>query len=310
MPRSGPEAVAGVAVRDVTATERPVDAPTRAPVPVRAAAALDLIRPLLDRRPVLIVSDFDGTLSPIVLDPWGAAILPLARRALRVLAGLPEVEVAILSGRTAADVAQRVRVGGARYLGNHGIERGALGRRQRAGSMAVAVQSLPSVYGSSAERLATEVPKRIREPWLVVERKSPAVAFHFRGAPDTAAAARRVQAVVEELDPESLLVRFPGRRVLELRPPGATAKGEAMRDLIAELRPALTLILGDDRSDALAFAALRAARDAGTTEGAAIAVQAHTEAPREVAEAADVLLRSPWEAARFLAALARALRAG
>lgn len=283
--------------------------PAPAPVPVRAEAALDLIRPLLGRRPVLVVSDFDGTLSPIVLDPWGAAIVPLARRALRVLAGLPGVQVAILSGRTAADVAQRVRVGGARYLGNHGIERGSLGRRQHAGSMDVQVQSLPGVHLVTAERLAIEVPKRITEPWLVVERKPPAVAFHFRGAPDTAAAARRVLAAVDELDPEESLVRFPGRRVLELRPPGATAKGEAMRDLIAELRPGLTLMLGDDRSDALAFEALREAREAGATEGAAIAVQAHAEAPREVAEAADVLLGSPREAARFLAALARTLRA-
>lgn len=289
------------------AERRPLD-PAGVPVAVRAAAALALVLPLIDRRPALIVSDFDGTLSPIVLDPWGAAIVPLARRALQTLAGLPDVHVAILSGRTAADVARRVRVGGASYLGNHGIERGSLMRRQRAGTMAVAVQPTENRYLETAARLAREVPRGIPEPWLVVERKPPAVAFHFRGAPDTTTAAARVLAAVDALDPEGILVRFPGRRVLELRPPDATAKGEAMRDLIIEVRPAVALILGDDRSDALAFAALRAARDAGQTEGVAIAVQAHAEAPREVADAADVVLASPMEAARFLAALTRRMR--
>jgi trehalose 6-phosphate phosphatase len=292
-------------VEDATAAERPIEAPGPAPVPVRAPAAFALVSPLLDRRPLLVVSDFDGTLSPIVMDPWGAAIVPLARRALRVLAGAPGVHVAILSGRTATDVAQRVRVGGALYLGNHGIERGALARRQRAASLDVVAEVSGEVYARTAERLAAGLPELIDEPWLVIERKSPAVAFHFRGAPDTVEAARRVLAAVDALDPDGLLVRFPGRRVLELRPPGATAKGDAVVALLAELRPAVTLVLGDDRSDALAFAALRAARDAGQTAGAAIAVQAHAEAPREVADAADVLLASPLEAARFLAAVAR-----
>ena len=41
-----------------------------------------MIRPDLDLRPMLVVSDFDGTLSRIVVDPWSASIVPLARRAL------------------------------------------------------------------------------------------------------------------------------------------------------------------------------------------------------------------------------------
>lgn len=275
--------------------------------PVRANVALGLVRPQLHRRPALIVSDFDGTLSPIVDDPWGATIVPLARRALRLLAGLPGVHVAILSGRTSEDVARRVRVGGARYLGNHGLERGALLRRQRAGTLTVATEPWASIFGETAERLAAQVAQRIPEPWLIVERKAPAVAFHYRTAPDPEDAARRVSEAVDAADPDGLLVRFPGRRVLELRPPGATAKGEALIAVMDEIHPAVTLMFGDDRSDALAFVALRAARDAGMTEGVAIAVQARAEAPREVADAADVLLASPVEAARLLAAIARTL---
>ena len=290
---------------------------TVAPRPISAREALARADPLLGhagapdgQRPVLVVSDFDGTLSRIVDDPWAAAMLPLARRSMRTLAGAPDVRVAVLSGRTALDVAARARVGGVTYLGNHGLERGVLGRRQRAERLSVDAKGTERSYAELAERLAERVPELVPGPWLVVERKAPAVAFHFRRAPDVAAAAATVKAAVDRLDPAEVLVRFPGRRVLELRPPGATAKGEAMRDLLDDVRPGVCFMLGDDRSDALAFAVLIAAREAGETEGLAVAVQALREAPRAVAEAADLLLASPLEAARFLSGLARRLRAG
>src|SRR5262245_42884731 len=94
------------------------------PASTDARVALPRCVPLLDRYPVLIVSDFDGTLSRIELDPWAARIIPSARRALRRLAALPGVHVALLSGRLSRDVAARTRVGGATYVGNHGMECG------------------------------------------------------------------------------------------------------------------------------------------------------------------------------------------
>ena len=277
--------------------------------PERARTALRRLDDLdLDRRPLLVVSDFDGTLSPIVLDPWGAQMILAARRALRALAGRPGVHVAILSGRTARDVVERTRIGGATYLGNHGLERGRLGRGQRAAALAVSEDPAAARFARRIAQLSTEVARRVDAPWLVVEPKPPAVAFHFRAAPDVAEAGRRVAAAVDAVDPEAVFVRFPGRRVLELRPPGAAGKGDAMRSLLRELRPALTFALGDDVSDALAFAELRRARTAGRTQGLAIAVQAHAEAPPDVSAAADLLLASPAEAARFLSGLARRVR--
>lgn len=263
----------------------------------------------LARRPLLVVSDFDGTLSHIVDDPWGAAILQLGRRALRTLAGLPGVHVAVLSGRSAADVAARVRVGGVTYLGNHGMERGHIARHGRAERLRVAYDQAADEAVHAAERLADDLPRLVGEPWLVVERKPPAVAFHYRSAPDVVTAGLRVRQAADELDPDGVLERFPGRRVLELRPFGAVAKGEALTALVAELRPASVFMLGDDVSDALAFRALRTLRTAGITDGVAVAVQARAEVPREVLDAADIVLGSPGEATRFLSALARRLAA-
>jgi trehalose-phosphatase len=275
--------------------------------PVSVRQAIELALDHLERRPLLVVSDFDGTLSKIVQDPWGAAVLPLGRQALRRLAGMEDVHVAVLSGRTAADVAARVRVGNVTYLGNHGMERAHLPRGGRAETIVPTVDSDAHEAGHLAERLAEQVPELVGEPWLIVERKPPAVSFHYRQAPDLAEAAERVRAAVEQLEPDRVLERFPGRRVLELRPMGAVAKGEALRSLLDELQPRSVFLLGDDVSDALAFRVLAEAREAGETDGISVAVQARAEVPPQVVEAADLALGSPEAATRFLSGLARRL---
>ncbi|MGH2513602.1 MAG: trehalose-phosphatase, partial [Candidatus Limnocylindrales bacterium] len=180
-------------------------------------------------------------------------IAPRARRALRRLSGTTGVSVNFLSGRTVADLAARVRVGGARYLGNDGLESGWLVRSGRPDR--IRVQNLPGfeAFIARANGLADAVAADIGASWLVVERKGPAVTFHYRGAPDVAAAGVRVRAVVDRLDSARGFVRHPGARMLELRPEGATTKAQAIVELLAEVRPGLALTLGDGGTDASAF---------------------------------------------------------
>ena len=66
----------------------------------------------------------------------------------------------------------------------------------------------------------------------MVEDKSSSVTFHFRGAPDIDEAHARVSRAIEALDPKGLLTRSGGRRAIELRPPDASTKGDAMRGLL------------------------------------------------------------------------------
>ncbi len=272
------------------------------------SAAVEAAAPHLDRRPLLVVSDFDGTLSQIVNDPWGASILPLGRLALRSLAAMDGVHVVVLSGRTSADVASRVRVGNVSYVGNHGMERGFVPRGGRPESLRADVDEASHEATHAAERVSAELPRLIPEKWLVIEPKPPSVALHWRQAPDHEAAAKRVAAAVEQLDPDHVLERFQGRRILELRPPGAVAKGEALERMIVEWQPRSVFMLGDDVSDAMAFETLRRLRADGVTDGVAVAVQARAEVPARVLESADIVLKSPTDATRFLSALARRLR--
>jgi trehalose 6-phosphate phosphatase len=280
-------------------------------------AVEDSIRRLVNgRRPLLVVSDFDGTLSPIVLEPTAARIVPAARAALRRLARLAEerperVRVVVLSGRAARDVAGRVRVGGVAYHGNHGIEAGTLARRGRAEQLEVASDAVLEPFVPGATALGRAVARELGSPpWLFVEDKGPSVAFHFRQAPDPerarAALLEAITAVETEVGDHGLAA-IDGRRVIEFRPAEAGGKGTAVKRLIERERPGAVLVMGDDRTDAEAFEAVRAARDAGRLDGLAIAVLSHLETPPEVHETADAALPDPAAAARVLTLVARLL---
>lgn len=265
---------------------------------------------------LLVVADFDGTLAEGSRDPGAATIVPLARRSLRRLARVAgaspdRVSVAILTGRTAADVAARVRVGGVTYLGDHGLQ---LGTYPRGGRPSRIVTTFRAGHESSlepAERLAQRVPAVLDHPgWLFVERKGPSVAFHVRQADDRAAARAAVVAAIQTVDaelPPHDLAHYRGRLVVDLRPRTAGGKAEAFAELLASVRPTTVVAFGDDVSDADGFAVLRAARSTGAIDGLAVAVTGPHGMPDEVRAASDVVLDTPFDAARALSAIARAV---
>ena len=254
----------------------------------------------------LLASDFDGTLSRLVMNPWSARIIPAAQRALRRLAVRPDLHVALISGRTVVDLADRARVGGISYRGDHGAEWAEAPRGFRRRALQVEQEPTTEAEAAVAARLAAEVPRSIREAWLVVEPKAAALTFHFRGAPDVDAARARVVVAVDAVDADELLARSVGSRSLELRPRSASTKGDALERLITWLQPRAVVMLGDDRNDALAFDVVRATRAAGGIDGLAIAVAGHADVTTAVAPRADLVLRSPDEAARLLSLLAAA----
>lgn len=283
------------------------------PVGTSEGLARLLARPGL----LLVVSDFDGTLAEGSRDPGATRIVPLARVALRRLAGVairrPErLAVVVLTGRTVADVAARVRVGGIRYLGDHGLQTGAYPRGARPERLTTTVQPGYEASIEPAEQLARRVPELLDHPaWLFVERKGPSVAFHVRQADDRAAARAAVETAIGRVDrelPDHDLEHYRGRLVVDLRPRAAGGKAEAFERLVAELRPATIIALGDDSSDADAFAILRALRTKGRIDGLAVAVTGPHGMPDDVRAAADVALGTPFEAARWLASIARSLR--
>jgi trehalose-phosphatase len=221
------------------------------------------------------------------------------------------VVIVVLTGRTASDVASRVRVGGLTYLGDHGLQSGTFPRGGDPARLVTTFRAGHDDQLGPAEILARRVPEVLGRPsWLFVERKGPSVAFHVRQAVDRAAARAAVEAAIETVDrelPAHELAHYRGRLVVDLRPRSAGGKREAFEGLVAEHRPATVVAFGDDVSDADGFGVLRAAREAGAIRGLAVGVVGPHGMPDEVAAAADLVLATPSDAARALAALASAL---
>jgi trehalose 6-phosphate phosphatase len=235
----------------------------------------------LRRRPAEagIVSDFDGTLSPIAPTPEAARPHPGAPQALGDLAAVYSL-VAVLSGRRAGDVASLLgHPAGVRILGLYGLE-------DRGGPAGPAT-SQGAVDGvlSDVERVAGRV------PGARVERKGAHVAVHYRGSADPEEARRTLLAELGAVARSAGLRVLEGKKVVELAPAGGPTKGDAVRRLVEGHGVRVVLYAGDDVADLQAFDAVRAARSDGVV-GVTVAVRS-AETPTPLLDRADVVVEGP-----------------
>jgi len=256
-----------------------------------------LFEPILDQpRRSALITDFDGTLAPIVADPAAARPLAGAAEVLTQLAhhlGL----VAVVSGRPVATLAEHLgQVPGLEMVGLYGLE-----RRTPDGVVAVyeGAEVWRSVVEDVARRLTAQAPAGVG-----VEPKGLTLTLHWRRAP---AESTWVQRMAAEAAAETGLVLHPGRMTVELRPPLAVDKGTAVTEIVGP-HTGVTY-LGDDLGDLPAFAALDALARTGTCSTINVAV-ADPESPDELLATADVITEGPPGALRLLEWLARALPTG
>lgn len=205
-------------------------------------------------RPALFL-DMDGVLAPLAATP--DAVVPDARRTavLRRLAERLDGRVAIISGRTIAEIDRIAESAAASASGVHGLE-----RRRSDGS-------LDHAPADPAVRDAVAAFKRFAEgrAGLIVEDKGVSAGLHFRGAPTEAAAA---EALARDLAAATGLALQSGQLVVELKTPG-TDKGTALTAFMREapFAGAIPVMLGDDLTDEHGFQAAAALGGFGVLVG-------------------------------------------
>lgn len=238
------------------------------------------VRTIAAASDLLVCSDFDGTLAPIVLDPAAARALPEGVDALVTLAALPRTVVAVVSGRSRNDLAARcVLPAQVHLVGSHGAELGP-------------ADSAP--LDAAAGRLLAQLLESVRTvvagvPGVRLEGKPAGVAVHVRGAsrPDADAVLGALRR-----GPGSWggVFALAGHEVLELSVVDAD-KGHAVDVLRSRSGARAVLYLGDDRTDEHAFARL-AGPDVGVKVGAGPTLAAYRVAgPPQVAALLALLAR-------------------
>ena len=238
--------------------------------------------------PLLVASDLDGTLAPIVPNPEDARVPPATLAALERLTAV--AHVAVVTGRDLATARALAPVPGVEFVASHGHE------------ASFAASALPAPNPALAERLellTRAVEGRFEGAALRVERKARSVAFHYRADP---ALGDPLRAALADL-PEGLRLQ-PGRLVLEVLPAGA-GKDAAVAALVERFHPGFVLVLGDDLTDVAMFEAATALRAKGV-HVLTLAVEGGAETPPEVVAASDAVV-AQGQVGQLLALLAAEL---
>jgi trehalose 6-phosphate phosphatase len=257
---------------------------------------------LEDPQRAALVTDFDGTLAPIVDDPSESRPLPGAVDVLHRLSHR-YARVGVVSGRPAAFIAEHLRAGGSEapseceesgecnglvVSGLYGLEKARVSRTQIPGNESGDVTPHPDAEGW--RQVVDEVVTAAEEDapdGVVVEHKGLSVTLHYRAAREHEGWAKEW---AEERARATGLASHPARMSYELRLPIESDKGSALTELVSGL--SLACFAGDDSGDLSAFEALdRLARDEGMTV-LKVAVRSD-ESPPELLERADVEVDGP-----------------
>ena len=246
----------------------------------------------LDGSPLAVMLDIDGTISAIAPRPQDAVVPEPTRAALRQLAKLSGVTLALVSGRSAQDAWDVAGVDRAWVIGNHGLE---LRAPNGEVTMPVDVHAYESAIVEAANRLSS-VTEHVSG--AMVENKRWTLSLHYRLAEpnEVTSLITRAREIASALG----LRVTEGKKIVELRPPVEVNKGTAtvtLAERVGAFREGgSAMYAGDDRTDEDAFVALRARNPRGVT----IRIATSERDARPIETHAEFVLASPDELRRAL----------
>jgi trehalose-phosphatase len=248
-------------------------------------------------RHVLLLSDYDGTLTPIVAKPELAHLAPSTRTLLQAVVQHERFTVGVVSGRALTDVRALVDLPDIIYVGNHGLEIEGPGL------------SFVHPQAESFQPLLDQMYRELQQALsaikgVLVEHKGLTLSVHYRLVAEEQVA--QVSSAFERL------VRLPqfrdklmtshGKRVCEVRPAVEWDKGRSVSFLLDNptrwggTPGPLAIYLGDDVTDESGFEAVQQRDGVAVFVGeaaSATSAQHYLVSSQEVAELLRRLVDNP-----------------
>jgi len=257
--------------------------------------AKDELLTVINKPRLGLITDMDGTISPIVDVPDEARVTP---RNLELLAELCAqlTLTAVISGRSAEDVYQRVRLPGLVYIGNHGMEQWRNGK--------VIVSHSAAIHRENLLAAAVTIKKNLIEG-MRFEDKGVTLSVHYRQTSEPDKVLNETAPVMQSIADKFGLNLTQGRMVFEFRPPVEIDKGTAFDELLKNYQLDGAFYLGDDTTDVAVFVAARRLRGAGICLSYGLGVDSQGT-PQAVLSEADFLVQEVAGVESFLDWLSKA----
>ena len=248
--------------------------------PINPAECLSAAIEILRQRPSALLTDLDGTISPIVSRPQDAVVDSKTVAVLRRLSRALDV-VGIVSGRSVSELRSMINAEHLTYIGNHGLEWWEDGHAIIAPEVRTYLPLVAATIRSVREKLDL--------PGLLFEDKGVTGSIHYRLSPEPRETRDAILSALAEC-PTARSLRFsPGRKVVDILPPVMAGKGTAVERMVHTHHLRGVLYLGDDSTDLNAFRELRALNASGCCKSLLLAVSS-PEAPEELLAEADYRL--------------------
>jgi trehalose-phosphatase len=237
---------------------------------------------ILDASSLFLFLDYDGTLTPIVSTPDLALCPAGVKTVLERLRDIPNVFLAVISGRSLGDIESKVGVPGIIYVGNHGLD----------------IQNPAGIHikklSPSRQEEFSQIGQRLEAALapvsgILFENKGSILAVHYRNVEPEKIG--WIQGILRETVGKwkSRWELLQGKMVMEIRPRLDFNKGKAVQEILKRSpRDILPIYLGDDQTDEYAFRAIKG-------KGISVFVGS-SESPSE----AEYFLANPAEVETFL----------
>lgn len=207
---------------------------------------------------IMLFLDYDGTLTPIVETPGRAVLCDETRGLLNKMSNSRKLKLAFISGRSLADIKNRVGLRNVIYSGNHGLE--------IEGPKIKFKSPVSPRYKVILGQIKMDLSKKFSKiRGVILEDKGLSLSIHYRQVDKKRIPQIKTifhETVILYLVRNKIKIKS-GKMVLEVRPPTGWDKGKVVLWLLArqifsaQKGMVFPIYIGDDASDEDAFKALK-----------------------------------------------------
>jgi len=247
-----------------------------------------LVRQLSGKH-LLLLLDYDGTLTPIKNTPEQAFMSERVKVLLRKLSYRPHTTIGIVSGRDFNDLKKKIGLKNLIYASNHGFKIQGRGMRFET--------KVPALTLKELNAFCMDIARKIHNiKGALVEKKRFSFVLHYRlvNAKDLVQLKELFYKSFKGYKDHGFRLKA-GKKIIEVLPPIAWNKGEAVRYILRKIPKhdkVTTIYIGDDKTDEDAYKVLSGKNiTVKVGKDSVSCAKYYLSAPDKVYEFLDSLLR-------------------